>query len=351
MAHNKLRKFLRMKPKADKTTDAKGITTITDYFPDFSVKEVAEYREDGLPLSISRYNKGKISERTDYLADGGQILSLYSDGVMSKQTTTRPNGEKNVAIFDKGKKIEETTYHPDGRRTIGAFENGNRVGATDHYPDGSKIVSAFFDDLSFQTKTNADGLVVYKDRLYSQSGQPITRAFSRGSRKAPCIKAYVNGFELGKAIGLGHAYKPEQDVESVRQNTLYNAANQAIAKDDKNELEAITAQVLKQKELLDDPQFQSLLNSCYEETKAAASTKDVKGFQAEFHKRLEASGYQQLQPQSRVMSSFDRVHGNLKAAQAAEKEQVSAAESGATRNNGNVSQTSHIGLNKGRMVE
>ena len=49
MAYNKLRKLLGMKPKADKTTSEKGVTTVTDYFPDFSVKEVAEYREDGGP--------------------------------------------------------------------------------------------------------------------------------------------------------------------------------------------------------------------------------------------------------------------------------------------------------------
>lgn len=63
MAYNKLRKLLGMKPKADKTTSEKGITTVTDYFPDFSVKEVAEYREDGSQLSVSRYSKGQISEK------------------------------------------------------------------------------------------------------------------------------------------------------------------------------------------------------------------------------------------------------------------------------------------------
>ena len=79
MAYNKLRKLLGMKPKADKTTSEKGITTVTDYFPDFSVKEVAEYREDGSQLSVSRYSKGQISEKTDYLVDGGQTFSLYSE--------------------------------------------------------------------------------------------------------------------------------------------------------------------------------------------------------------------------------------------------------------------------------
>lgn len=38
MAYNKLRKLLGMKPKADKTTSEKGITTVTDYFPTFRSK-------------------------------------------------------------------------------------------------------------------------------------------------------------------------------------------------------------------------------------------------------------------------------------------------------------------------
>ena len=124
MAYNKLRKLLGMKPKADKTTSEKGVTTVTDYFPDFSVKEVAEYREDGSQLSVSRYSKGQISEKTDYLVDGGQTFSLYSDGVLTEQTTTRADGEKTVTAFAKGKKTERTTYHPDGRRTVDSFENG-----------------------------------------------------------------------------------------------------------------------------------------------------------------------------------------------------------------------------------
>ena len=148
MAYNKLRKLLGMKPKADKTTSEKGITTVTDYFPDFSVKEVAEYREDGSQLSVSRYSKGQISEKTDYLVDGGQTFSLYSDGVLTEQTTTRADGEKTVTAFAKGKKTERTTYHPDGRRTVDSFENGKQTGTTDHYPDGSKIISTFSDDFS-----------------------------------------------------------------------------------------------------------------------------------------------------------------------------------------------------------
>ena len=130
MAYNKLRKLLGMKPKADKTTSEKGITTVTDYFPDFSVKEVAEYREDGSQLSVSRYSKGQISEKTDYLVDGGQTFSLYSDGVLTEQTTTRADGEKTVTAFAKGKKTERTTYHPDGRRTVDSFENGKQTGTT-----------------------------------------------------------------------------------------------------------------------------------------------------------------------------------------------------------------------------
>ena len=128
MAYNKLRKLLGMKPKADKTTSEKGVTTVTDYFPDFSVKEVAEYREDGSQLSVSRYSKGQISEKTDYLVDGGQTFSLYSDGVLTEQTTTRADGEKTVTAFAKGKKTERTTYHPDGRRTVDSFENGKQTG-------------------------------------------------------------------------------------------------------------------------------------------------------------------------------------------------------------------------------
>ena len=123
MAYNKLRKLLGMKPKADKTTSEKGVTTVTDYFPDFSVKEVAEYREDGSQLSVSRYSKGQISEKTDYLVDGGQTFSLYSDGVLTEQTTTRADGEKTVTAFAKGKKTERTTYHPDGRRTLSKTAN------------------------------------------------------------------------------------------------------------------------------------------------------------------------------------------------------------------------------------
>ena len=99
MAYNKLRKLLGMKPKADKTTSEKGITTVTDYFPDFSVKEVAEYREDGSQLSVSRYSKGQISEKTDYLVDGGQTFSLYSDGVLTEQTTPRVKKRKGQPII------------------------------------------------------------------------------------------------------------------------------------------------------------------------------------------------------------------------------------------------------------
>ena len=116
-------------------------------------------------------------------------------------------------------------------------------------------------------------------------------------------------------------------------------------------MEAITAQARKQKELLDNPQFQSLLNSCYAATKAAVSVKDVKKFQVEFHKRLEASGYQRLQPQGRINSSFDRMRGNLETAKTAGKEQTPVTESRETRSDGNVSQTSHIGFDKGRVIE
>ena len=351
MAYNKLRKLLGMKPKADKTTSEKGITTVTDYFPDFSVKEVAEYREDGSQLSVSRYSKGQISEKTDYLVDGGQTFSLYSDGVLTEQTTTRADGEKTVTAFAKGKKTERTTYHPDGRRTVDSFENGKQTGTTDHYPDGSKIISTFSDDFSYQTKINADGSIDYKDRLCSRGGKPITRAFSRESRKTAYINVYVNGFKLGETIGLGHAYKPEQEAESVRQNTLYNAANRAIAKGDGDELEAVTAQALKQKELLDNPQFQSLLNSCYAATKAAVSVKDVKKFQAEFHKWLEASGYQRLQPQGRVNSSFDRMRGNLETAKTAGKEQTPATESRETRSDEKIRQTPYAGFDKSYTIE
>ena len=102
---------------------------------------------------------------------------------------------------------------------------------------------------------------------------------------------------------------------------------------------------------MDNPQFQSLLNSCYAATKAAVSVKDVKKFQAEFHKRLEASGYQRLQPQGRVNSSFDRMRGNLETAKTAGKEQTPATESRETRSDEKIRQTPYAGFDKSHTIE
>jgi len=267
MLNNTLRKALGMKPKSETMVDPTGKVTVTDYFPDYSPKEVAEY-QDGSLLSLSRYKQGQLIEKTDYPADGSKLVSVFSNGY------------------------------------------------------------------SHQTKINADGSIAFKDRLCSIDGKPITKVFSGGTRKTTYITAYVNGFKLGEPIDGGYAYNSAQDAESVRQNTLYNAANRAIAKGDKDELEAISAQVLKQRELLDNPQFQSLVASCYEATKAAVPGKNIRDFQADFHKRLEASGYQQLQPQGKINAAFERMRSNLEKANDSTSEQKPVAEKQKTGNEG-----------------
>lgn len=142
MAYNKLRKLLGMKPKADKTTSEKGVTTVTDYFPDFSVKEVAEYREDGSQLSVSRYSKGQISEKTDYLVDGGQTFSLYSDGVLTEQTTTRADGEKPLRPSPRVKNGKDnlSSRRPPHRRL---FETANRPARPTIIPTAARSSALF----------------------------------------------------------------------------------------------------------------------------------------------------------------------------------------------------------------
>ncbi len=143
MAYNKLRKLLGMKPKADKTTSEKGVTTVTDYFPDFSVKEVAEYREDGSQLSVSRYSKGQISEKTDYLVDGGQTFSLYSDGVLTEQTTTRADGEKTVTAFAKGKKRKGQPIIPTAAAPSTLLKTANRPARPTIIPTAARSSALF----------------------------------------------------------------------------------------------------------------------------------------------------------------------------------------------------------------
>ena len=143
MAYNKLRKLLGMKPKADKTTSEKGITTVTDYFPDFSVKEVAEYREDGSQLSVSRYSKGQISEKTDYLVDGGQTFSLYSDGVLTEQTTTRADGEKPLRPSPRVKKRKVQPIIPTAAAPSTLLKTANRPARPTIIPTAARSSALF----------------------------------------------------------------------------------------------------------------------------------------------------------------------------------------------------------------
>ena len=269
---NKIRKALGMKPVSENRLDKSGEGTVTDYFPDFSVKQVREYRRGGELIYSSDYGKDEIcknfytagklksvttisketgarTSKTTYYHDGRRTVGSFENDKQIGSTDYFPDGHQIVTTFSKerGAKTGRTTSYPDGRQTVDIFEKGKQVGATDYFPDDSKIVSEFLDDddhsygeenyhgLCYRTKINADGSIAYKDRLYDYGIGPVTSVFSEESRKTAYIAAYVNGYRLGDAIGLGHAHDPAQTAESVRQNTLYNAACNAIWHGDQKE--------------------------------------------------------------------------------------------------------------------
>lgn len=282
--NNKIRKFLGMLPQSEKSQNKDGKITITDYYPDFSVKETTEYKKDGKKL----------------IKDGTQ--TFFSEQGVEKSTKTYADD-----VIQK-----ESYYDKDGTLVIKDYKNGELCKMTEHHHNGGCTVSEIGNCYTLKTHTHRNGSVTFKDRLYNNKDNlPATNVLGTEGRRSYHIEAYINGYRIGPVIGGGKAYNPKEEIESVRQNTLFNMAKSAKASGDNGLLEEITAQALKQKELLDTPEFQEILKRCYEETKATQSTKDIKKFQADFYNRLEQSGYQQLNPENRTTSSLKRVRQNL----------------------------------------
>lgn len=279
MLSNKIRKALGMKPVSETKTDKNGKITVTDYFPDFSIKEVAEYREIN-----------------------GERLKDGSDTVYDEKGTAL-----SVEYYDNGKITEATEYNSDGGRNVSKFSRGKLSEVTEYHADGSKIINDYSDGYVFKTRVGADGQTVSASRLYDASGKPATAVMTKESRKRTCLKAYINGFAIGDTITLGRAEKPEQAAESCRQNTLYNAAMNAIRAGDQGRLEEITNQALKQKELLGNEAFQQLVQQCYDATRAETPTTDVSKFQTAFHQKLEESGYQKMMAEARANPSLRKM--------------------------------------------
>lgn len=279
MFNNKIRKALGMKPVSETKTDRNGKTTVTDYFPDFSVKEVAEYREiDG-----------------ERVKDGSHVVYDEKGTALS------------VEHYDSGKITDSTEYDSDGGKKVSKFSRGKLSEVTEHRADGSKIINDYSDGYVFKTRVGADGQTISASRLYDLSDKPATMVMSKGTRKRTYVKAYINGFAIGETIGLGHAADPQKAAESCRQNTLYNAALRAIREGNQGRLEEITNQALKQKQLLGNEDFQKLVQQCYEATHAEVAATDISKFQAAFHQKLEESGYQKLMPAAKANSSLRKM--------------------------------------------
>ncbi len=119
---NKIRKALGMKPVSENRLDKSGEGTVTDYFPDFSVKQVREYRRGGELIYSSDYGKDEICK------------NFYTAGKLKSVTTISK---------ETGARTSKTTYYHDGRRTVGSFENDKQIGSTDYFPDGHQIVTTF----------------------------------------------------------------------------------------------------------------------------------------------------------------------------------------------------------------
>ncbi len=262
MVNNKLRKLIGMAPKNNEVVNKDGIISTTSYYPDFSVKEINRY------------------------------------------------------VNRDGKKIKEgvqNAFYPDGKpMSVSRYQDNEILQKTEYHEDGSQTITEFSGKYSHKTHIDANGTIAYKDRLFDDNDKPVTDIFARQTRKSAHINAYVNGYRLGQTIGIGHASRSRQDLESLRQNALYNSALNAIKNNDNDKLEEITKQLLKQKELADNPEFQSCLEQAYAKAKEKISGNDIHAFQAAFLEELNKSGYMDMSPTKKVDNAINRTRNNIK---------------------------------------
>ena len=360
MFNNKIRKFLGMPPKDTTVTAKDGTVTATSYYPDFTPKDISRYEirneekikqgeqisfaPNGKLISTSSFENNQMKEKTEYRADGVIIsTSYFSDGTPEKIDAYR---EKDGKRYKDGPQAQ---YYPDGKPlSLAFYEGGQLQEMMEYHTDGSKTESRFSGKYSRKTHFNADGGIDYRNLLFNESGKPATTVISSyASRKRAYIVAFVNGHELGEAIGTGHAYRESQELESLRQNALYNAAERAIKNNDIEGLEKITSMVLAQKELLDNPEFEACLEKAYKNTTEQAPKDNLEAFQTTFLQNLEQSGYHDIKPQSRSAEALNRVRNNVKTTNKAQEEQKTETKENSAAEN----QVDKVSLNKSSGLE
>ena len=254
---NRIRKLFGRDPKDEViiSKDEQGNSTKTvKYDRWFRIKN----------MSISTLAPDGSSTKTEYKSDGsGQEIIMDGKGTQTKITDWNSNGH----------------YTEEIRASDGSYrylENGKPY-------TGERILSTYTRRLK---PDRASSAVTYK----------------------ASVGLYINGQQIGPTLINPRLIRdPEEkknnSIEDTRQWALLNSAEQAIASGNKEKLNEIIEKANKQKELLDTPAFQQLLEMCHEQTKTSI----------EFTEMLEKSNYMEMNPISKLEAALARGRENIAA--------------------------------------
>ena len=233
-----------------------------------------------------RITTTKIKYNDDFSVHNMTITSMDTNGDTSIKTEYRDDSTATETHFD---------YSGNITREIKQDKYGNATELT-RQSDGK-----------YEEKYYERGKLFTGERILSSHSYLLKpgRKSSRVTEKTS-VGIYIDGHKLGPTIFNPRYIKDAEQkknnaIEELRQIALLKEAQEAIRSGNIKALDQIKAKALKQEELLQTPEFQSLLEQCYKQSQEGK----------DFAKLLEEGNYMEMQPVSKIESALARGRENI----------------------------------------
>lgn len=256
-------------PKTKITKDkSKNLYIKTEYNSDNSIKSTSECKK------VSGKKFIKHGQEVLYTPENTKIVSSYVDD--EKSGPEVEYNSKNVKIritdFSENKKHGvESVFNDNGEPVANKIFYDGKLKNEELYSDNEKKYIEYSNDYTFVTAKDNNENILYKDRCFEKDlSKPYTGLVNRHdiNSRQDTFAVFINGHSVGNAITVGRGGdtlgNEQAQIESYRQNCLFDEARDAQRNGNTEQFNAIFEKAMHQKELLGTPEFDELLVNSYE---------------------------------------------------------------------------------------
>lgn len=284
------------------TNDDGSLQSVVQYIPDTkNEKQMLKHGKEEL------YDHGTILSRTSY-ANGQKegTAEIYEHGTLLS-VVTHKYGEKHgkeTILYPDGNKKRETdyVYGKKSGKDIKYSANGTVLQSTEYYQgrkNGFEVI---------------DGKTTVYDNDELRTGTVDVHQSKHSANFLVCIKGQVIGPRI-----YDHFNSDNSSLESFRQNCLLNAAIRARENNDMTKFNQIFERAMREKELLNNPQFTNAMEKVYKsglaDFKADQSSSNrnekLRHFQETFLRDTLKLSYFKPEHQDELAAAMERAHSNL----------------------------------------